>query len=406
MPARISWVGAGPPPLAGPAAPPPGERGSSADRTHPSGAAKVCVCVLHFVPHCRQCHGRWPKCRRLPGPTIGAFSMPAAASNSGRQGGPRAAARGLAVGILRARWAAREPTESATMSAEEPMELASMTARELEESGRQELKNLPCGSFWYRQLSATSSSSTVSDSLSTEPGEPPESELTCDSSASSVLGEPCLEPGAWRSDAAPYAWRPQNVVERGDLYVVNTFLDPWYREAAPESEPPGARARSAPAPAARGPAAPAPWVPPPPHAAQVCPQLGPTWGSMLHQSGRCRPCQFAGRGCKSGEVCRFCHLCSAADPQEAARQGAGVLLLAQPPEGHGGEGAREKVGRPELRSVPEHARLASFLPRLRIPAGAPAGRALPRAREGALSLLPRGGRPPFPPDARMGTWNS
>lgn len=36
--------------------------------------------------------------------------------------------------------------------------------------------------------------------------------------------------------------------------------------------------------------------------------------------------------------------------QEAARQGAGALLLAQPPEGHGGEGACAQIeARPELR---------------------------------------------------------
>lgn len=41
-------------------------------------------------------------------------------------------------------------------------------------------------------------------------------------------------------------------------------------------------------------------------------------GSLLHDSGRCRPCAFFhGKGCKSGASCLFCHKCTA---QERGRR--------------------------------------------------------------------------------------
>ncbi|CAK0836945.1 unnamed protein product [Prorocentrum cordatum] len=48
--------------------------------------------------------------------------------------------------------------------------------------------------------------------------------------------------------------------------------------------------------------------------------LGPTWGSILHSSGRCRPCLFAERGCRSGEFCQFCHLCTSAGRKRATNK--------------------------------------------------------------------------------------
>jgi len=51
--------------------------------------------------------------------------------------------------------------------------------------------------------------------------------------------------------------------------------------------------------------------------------LGPTWGSILHSTGRCRPCLFAERGCKNGDLCPFCHTCIPAGkklaPEEKGR---------------------------------------------------------------------------------------
>jgi hypothetical protein len=48
--------------------------------------------------------------------------------------------------------------------------------------------------------------------------------------------------------------------------------------------------------------------------------LGPTWGSILHSTGRCRPCLFAERGCKNGELCQFCHMCTPADRRRASEE--------------------------------------------------------------------------------------
>jgi len=48
--------------------------------------------------------------------------------------------------------------------------------------------------------------------------------------------------------------------------------------------------------------------------------LGPTWGSILHSTGRCRPCLFAERGCRNGEICRFCHICPSARRTRATEE--------------------------------------------------------------------------------------
>lgn len=47
-----------------------------------------------------------------------------------------------------------------------------------------------------------------------------------------------------------------------------------------------------------------PKLPAPP----ACP-MGPSWGSALHFSGRCKPCLFTNAPCANGEACLFCHLC-------------------------------------------------------------------------------------------------
>lgn len=202
--------------------------------------------------------------------------------------------------------AAWESTESsAPMAAWEPTVLLVLGPSE------QEPNDMQCSIPWERQLTGGSSSSTVLDSASPDP--------SCESSSSSMMGEVCLECDPWRQreeDVAPDARRQRSAVEWDGLCVVNTFLE--FRDPAPESESSRARAKSAPAPAARGHAGPTPWRRPLP-AAEVCPSLGPTWGSMLHASGRCRPCQFAGCGCKSGVACRFCHICSAADRKRLAK---------------------------------------------------------------------------------------
>jgi hypothetical protein len=48
--------------------------------------------------------------------------------------------------------------------------------------------------------------------------------------------------------------------------------------------------------------------------------LGQTLGSILHSTGRCRPCLFAERGCKNGELCQFCHTCTPADRRRATEK--------------------------------------------------------------------------------------
>jgi len=48
--------------------------------------------------------------------------------------------------------------------------------------------------------------------------------------------------------------------------------------------------------------------------------VGPTWGSILHSTGRCRPCLFSERGCKSGELCQFCHICTPAERRAAEKK--------------------------------------------------------------------------------------
>lgn len=221
--------------------------------------------------------------------------------------------------------AAREPAESAAMAAWEPTELdvRQCGSKWDRQPSGQDLNDPQCGSKWDRQLSGlscVSSTSTVLDSLSMEPSVTMQRKLSCGSSLSSMTPtEMGLEADAWRlrtADTVPDTWRQQNTMEREDLCVVNTFLE--FRDPAPRPESSRARAGSAPAPAARGPTGPPAWRPLPP-AAEVCPHLGPTWGSILHSSGRCRPCKFSGCGCQSGEACRFCHICSAPDRKRPAK---------------------------------------------------------------------------------------
>ncbi|CAK0851394.1 unnamed protein product [Prorocentrum cordatum] len=109
------------------------------------------------------------------------------------------------------------------------------------------------------------------------------------------------------------------VMEDG-LRVLNTFLH--VPDAGPDAR---VRSRSAPA-AARGHCS--------THAAELCGRvamtscvaegatldLGPTWGSILHSTGRCRPCLFAERGCRNGELCRFCHICPSARRTRATEE--------------------------------------------------------------------------------------
>mmetsp|Transcript_76058 Transcript_76058/g.201795 ORF Transcript_76058/g.201795 Transcript_76058/m.201795 type:complete len:192 (+) Transcript_76058:141-716(+) len=109
------------------------------------------------------------------------------------------------------------------------------------------------------------------------------------------------------------------VMEDG-LRVLNTFLHA--RDAGPD-----ARVRSSSAPAtARGHCSrPAAEVSMPASAASrvaegATSDLGPTWGSILHSSGRCRPCLFAERGCRNGEFCQFCHLCTSAGRKRATNK--------------------------------------------------------------------------------------
>jgi hypothetical protein len=43
-----------------------------------------------------------------------------------------------------------------------------------------------------------------------------------------------------------------------------------------------------------------------PHAPTILvASLGPTWGSILHASGRCKPCLFAHTGCRNGVTCTY-----------------------------------------------------------------------------------------------------
>ncbi|CAK0851398.1 unnamed protein product [Prorocentrum cordatum] len=101
------------------------------------------------------------------------------------------------------------------------------------------------------------------------------------------------------------------VVEDG-LRVLNTFLHV-------PGVGPDARVRSSSAPAAVGGrrSAPAAEASRPVSTTQRAAEgatsdLGPTWGSILHSTGRCRPCLFAERGCRNEEFCRFCHTCTSA----------------------------------------------------------------------------------------------
>lgn len=47
----------------------------------------------------------------------------------------------------------------------------------------------------------------------------------------------------------------------------------------------------------------------------------PSRGSMLHESGACKPCAFVHQGgCTSGELCTFCHLCDAAERKRRKKE--------------------------------------------------------------------------------------
>lgn len=116
----------------------------------------------------------------------------------------------------------------------------------------------------------------------------------------------------------------ERAVAESGLCVRNTFLD----FDKPQTPSDALRARSAPARPRRGEQSDSldedvalvseglqnfifsRGLPPPPTppAASLA-SLGPTWGAMLHGSGRCKPCLFALKGCRNGVACTYCHLC-------------------------------------------------------------------------------------------------
>jgi len=109
------------------------------------------------------------------------------------------------------------------------------------------------------------------------------------------------------------------VMEDG-LRVLNTFLH--VPDVGPDTR---ARPRSAPATARGQCSAPAAEVSTRDSktscvAEEATSDLGPTWGSILHSTGRCRPCLFAERGCRNGELCQFCHICSSARRTRATEE--------------------------------------------------------------------------------------
>ncbi|CAK0828041.1 unnamed protein product [Prorocentrum cordatum] len=119
--------------------------------------------------------------------------------------------------------------------------------------------------------------------------------------------------GACARDRAPV---DRAVVEDG-LRVLNTFLH--VPVVGPDTR---VRSSSAPATATERCSAPAEASGPVSTTSRVAEgatsDLGPTWGSILHSTGRCRPCLFAERGCRNREFCKFCHICTSAGRTRAA----------------------------------------------------------------------------------------
>jgi len=54
------------------------------------------------------------------------------------------------------------------------------------------------------------------------------------------------------------------------------------------------------------------------------PRSSPSWGSIAHETGRCKPCAFGPSACVNGSNCQFCHIC---DPSEV--QNRNTLRLAR-----------------------------------------------------------------------------
>lgn len=90
-------------------------------------------------------------------------------------------------------------------------------------------------------------------------------------------------------------------------------------QAPPSAAAPPVVAALAPAPAPRaapGEAVPAPPSGPAPGSAEL-----PSVGSALHGAGLCRPCAFLGtKGCTSGVVCSFCHLCEPGEKKRRSKE--------------------------------------------------------------------------------------
>jgi hypothetical protein len=52
------------------------------------------------------------------------------------------------------------------------------------------------------------------------------------------------------------------------------------------------------------------------------PECCPSFGSVYHHIGLCKPCDFVGRGleCRSGAECRFCHVCGPTERKQRKAQ--------------------------------------------------------------------------------------
>mmetsp|Transcript_82042 Transcript_82042/g.228669 ORF Transcript_82042/g.228669 Transcript_82042/m.228669 type:complete len:243 (+) Transcript_82042:133-861(+) len=71
----------------------------------------------------------------------------------------------------------------------------------------------------------------------------------------------------------------------------------------------------------------------------------PTVGSAGHDVGRCKPCAFAQKGCRSGVDCQFCHLCELGEKKKRRKEKLQVRrslvrLRHAVNEGFGGIGGR------------------------------------------------------------------